>query len=274
MQDEITSSAIVCPQCGGENTLRADEKFIECEFCGSAIYIDKRKVVNHYIVSSNFGKEQAEGNLRRWMAGNFHVKDLDKLAQISQVNFYYFPMWYFKTNEASGDRIYLQPAHSTPISEIKNIKIPAGSLKPYNRSDFDVKDFVSVDVLYDSAKSWLSQSGVNPDTIAESNLIHVPFWHFYYTYKGRQYSALVEASSGMVYANIWPAKSEMPFKLIFAAAILIFALASIFSFAVAFIIEGTLSETGLLMGEGFKAVTYFLAAIPLVAAAYVVAKKV
>lgn len=271
---ELTSSTIICPQCGGENKLKADEKFIECEFCGSAIYIDKRKVVNHFVISSSFSKEQSEGNLRRWMASNFHVKDLDKLAKIKQLSFYYFPLWYFKTKDNTGDKIFLQPAHSTSISEIKNIQIPAGNLKPYNKSDFNVNDFVATDVLYDSAKSWLSQSGVNPDTIEESYLVHVPFYHFYYEYKGQQYSALVEASSGKVYANIWPAKSEAPFRILFAAAILIFGLASILSFAAAILIDGELSDSSLMLGEGIKVVAYGLAAIPLIAGAYFVAKKV
>lgn len=274
MTDEIISGTILCPQCGGENKMPADERFTECEYCGSVIYIDKRKVVNHYVVNSNFSKEQAEGNLRRWMAGNFHVKDLDKLAQISQVTFYYFPLWYFKTKDSSGDKIHLQPAHSTPISEIKNIQIPAGNLRNFNKTDFNKNDFVSPDVLYGSAKSWLVQSGINEDTISESFLVHVPFYQFYYNYNGKQFSAMVEASSGKVYANIWPSKSEMPFRILFAAAILIFLLASIASYGIAFMIESEISETTLIMGEMLKLGFYFIAAIPLIAAAYYVAKKV
>jgi len=271
---EVSSSKIKCPQCGGENNIKADEKFLECEYCGSSIYIDKRKVVNHFVVNSNFTKENAEGNLRRWMAGNFHVKDLDKLSQLSQVNFYYFPLWYFKTNDSQGDKIYLQPAHSTPVSEIKNLQIPAGNLKPYHKNDFKDQVFVEADVLYESAKSWLSQSGVDPETISESNLIHVPFYHFYYTFKGQQYSALVEASSGMVYANIWPAKSEMPFRILFGAAIAVFAIASIISFAAAFMLSSDLSAETLFMGEFLKVFIYILASIPLIAIAFWIVKKV
>ncbi|MEO6695544.1 MAG: hypothetical protein ABIY50_09085 [Ignavibacteria bacterium] len=273
MSELITSPTIICPQCGGENKIPTDERFFECEFCGSAIYVDKKKVVIHYIVTSNFTKEQAEGNLRRWMASNFHVKDLDKTAQITRSDFYYFPLWYFKTKDASGDKIHLQPAHSTPVSEIKNIKIPAGNLKPYQKKDFNPKEFVDADVLYESAKSWLSQSGVNEESIAESNLVHVPFHHFYYNYKSEQYSALVEASSGMVYANLWPAKSEAPFKILFAAAILIFALASLISYVIAYMVTDSF-EGILLAGEGIKIVAYIVAAVPLTIMAYWIAKKV
>jgi len=155
---ELTQSKIVCPQCAGENDIPPDGKFLECQFCGSAIYIDKSKIVNHFVIASNFSEQQAEGNLRRWMAGNFQVKDLDKLAVMTAKNFYYFPLWYFKTDVSNGEKIYLQPATSTSVSEIKNVQIPAGSMKPFNKKEFEGQQFVPPDVLYDSARNWLEQT--------------------------------------------------------------------------------------------------------------------
>lgn len=264
---------VKCPQCGADNDLPVDEKFLECAYCGSAIYIDKRKVVSHFVVACNFNKQNAEGNLRRWMAGNFHVKDLDKLAQISQSNFYYFPMWYFKSKDASSEKIYLQPATSTSVSEIKKINIPAGSLKVYKEKEFNSSEFIVPDVMYDAAQSWLQQSGVDLDTVAESDLVHIPFYQFYYTYKGQQYTALVEASSGKVYANVWPAKSEAPFKVMFGIGIFVFLLMSIISFAIGFMIEKK-ATMALMSGEMIKLPLYGLAAIPLIIIAYYIAKKV
>lgn len=270
---ETIKSTIICPQCGGENKIPTDEKFLECSFCGSAIYIDKRKVVNHYVVACNFNQEQAIGNTRRWMAGNFHVKDLDKNAQIAAVYFYYFPLWYFKTKDSTGDRIYLQPAHSTPISEIKSIQIPAGNLKPYHKKDFKEEQFISPDVLFDSAKSWLTQTGVKTENIAEANLVHIPFYQVYYNYKGKQYSGMVEASSGKVYANIWPAKSETPFRVLFGLSVFAFFMVSILSYGLGIMIADDVF-TGIAAGEGIKAGGYLLAALPLMIIAYFIAKKV
>jgi DNA-directed RNA polymerase subunit RPC12/RpoP len=273
MADRQILDKIKCPQCGAENEIPVDEKFLECAYCGSAIYVDKKKVVRHFVVACNFTKETAEGNLRRWMAGNFHVKDLDKLAQISQVNFYYFPMWYFKSKDASSEKIYLQPATSTSISEIKKINIPAGSLKVFKEKDFKISEFIIPDVMYDAAQSWLQQSGINLDTIAESDLVHIPFYQFYYNYKGQQYTALVEASSGMVYANVWPAKSEAPFRVMFGVGIAVFLLMSIISFALGTMFSSSTSGI-LLTGEMIKLPMYGLAAIPLIVIAYYIAKKV
>ena len=270
--ETVTSSTIICPQCGGENKIPTDSRFLECEFCGSSIFVDKSKVVNHYVVLSNFDQNEAIGNVKRWMAGNFHVKDLDKNAQIAQVYFYYFPLWYFKTNQGGVDKIYLQPAHSTPISEIKNIQIPAGDLKVYHKNEFDEKQFVSPDVLFESAQSWLQQSGVDASEVAEANLVHIPFYQVYYNYDGKQYSAMVEASSGKVYANLWPAKKETPFRMLFAGSILLFALASLVSFVIGLAVST--DESGLAMGEVIKIPAYILTAIPLIIISYYIAKKV
>lgn len=266
--DIIPTNRIVCPHCAGENEIPVDEKFVECAFCGSSIYVDKSKIVNHFVVMHNFTPEQAEGNLRRWMAGNFQVKDLDKLAKIDSYKFYYFPMWYFKVIEGSKEMIFLQPATNTSIFEIKNFVIPAGSLKPYNKSLFKQSEFINPDVQYDSAKSWLSQSNVNLSNLAESNLVHIPFYQFFYSYNGSQYTAMVEASSGKVYANVWPQKKEAPFYSLFIISIILYLLMTFISYA--------LLEKGdsLILGEIIKIFTYGLISIPLLIIAYFIAKKV
>jgi hypothetical protein len=270
--ENLVTSVIICPQCAGENQINVDDKFIECQFCGSAIYIDKSKVVTRYVVKSNFQKEAAEGNLRRWMAGNFQVKNLDTLAVIQDVRFYYFPMWYFKTDGA-GEAIYFQPATSTAISEIKKISVPAGNMLVYNSKDFNEKEFLQPDIPYDTALSWLKQSGVNPDNLELASLVHVPFYQFKYLYEGQVYTALVEASSGMIYANLWPAKSEAPYRIVFTLSIILFLAISVLSFVIGNALSASRTE---FVGEAiiFKILLYGLASIPLIIVAYVIAKKV
>lgn len=270
---ELSQSKIVCPQCAGENDIPPDGRFLECTFCGSAIYIDKSKVVNRFVIASNFSEEQAEGNLRRWMAGNFQVKDLDKNSVISAKYFYYFPLWYFKASDRGADKIYLQPATSTSVSEIKNVQIPAGSMKPFNKKEFNPEQFVNPDVLYDNARNWLEQAGVSRENVTESSLVHIPFYQFYYTFGGKQYTAMVEASSGMVYANLWPAKSEVPFRMLFGLSIATFLIVSVISFGIGFAIGGR-GYNPLFLGEMIKIFGYGAAAVPLIIIAYFVAKKV
>lgn len=265
---------IKCTQCGADVTVQQDETFIECPFCASALFLDKRKVVFHYLIHSNFKPNEAEGNLKRWMSGNHTVKDLDKKAQIIKSEFYYFPVWYFKTKDGSGDKIYLQPAASTSVSEIKKLQIPAGALKFYDKNVHNDHEIVKPDVLYDSAQSWLQGSGVNLDTVSEAALVHIPFYQFHYTFGGQNFTALVEASSGQVYSNIYPAKSEAPFRILFGLSIAAFIITSIICYAIGFALNSSYIEEALLTAEFFKIFAYGLVSIPLIIMAYVIAKKV
>ncbi|CAF3781977.1 unnamed protein product, partial [Rotaria sp. Silwood1] len=122
---------------------------------------------------------------------------------------------------------------------------------PFGEKEFNANEFIVPDVMYDAAQSWLQQTGVNLDTIAESDLVHIPFYQFYYNFKGEQFTALVEASSGKVYANVWPAKSEAPFRVMFGVGIFVFLLMSIISFVIGFMIERK-AAVALVSGEMIK----------------------
>jgi DNA-directed RNA polymerase subunit RPC12/RpoP len=264
---------IKCTQCGADVTVQQDETFIECPYCASALFLDKKKVVFHYLIHPNFKPNEAEGNLKRWMSGNHTVKDLDLKATGIKSEFYYFPVWYFKTKDASGDKIHLQPAASTSVSEIKKLQIPAGALKFYEKDTYNEHEIVKPDVLYDSAQAWLKNSGTPLENIREAALVHIPFYQFHYTFGGQSYTALVEASSGQVYANIYPAKSEAPFRVLFGMSIAAFIIASILCYVVAVVIGDGFGEA-IIMAEVFKIIAYCLISVPLIVMAYVIAKKV
>ena len=264
---------IKCTQCGADVTIQQDETFIECPFCTSALYLDKKKVVFHYLIHSNFKHNEAENNLKRWMSGNHTVKDLDLKSKIIKSEFYYFPVWYFKTKDSGGDKIYIQPAASTSVSEIKKLNIPAGALKFYDKNIHNDHEIIKPDVLLENAKQWLTDSGVNTGFISESALVHIPFYNFHYTYNGQTYAALVEASSGQVYANVYPAKSEAPFRVLFAMSITAFILAGIVSYVLGFVLTGEFEEA-VIAAEIFKIISYTIIAVPLIIMAYIIAKKV
>lgn len=264
---------IKCTQCGADVTVQQDETFIECPYCASALFLDKKKVVFHYLIHPNFKPNEAEGNLKRWMGGNHTVRDLDLKATNIKSEFYYFPVWYFKTKDASGDKIHLQPAASTSVSEIKKLQIPAGALKFYEKDTYNEHEIVKPDVLYDSAQAWLKSSGTPLESVREAALVHIPFYQFHYNFGGQSYTALVEASSGQVYANIYPAKSEAPFRVLFGMSIAAFIVASIICYVAAIALGDGFGE-GIIMAEIFKIIAYCMISVPLIVMAYVIAKKV
>ncbi len=246
-----------CTQCGGLIEAGEGELFLTCPYCSSAIYVDKRKVVFHYVLASTLGQEDAEKALRRWMAGNETVKGLEEKSKFAVPDFYYFPIWYFKVRKNGEERVMTELAASTPIVDLRDIQIPAGDLRFYEPSEFEGKNFRDPEMLYDAALTWLKRKGASPEDVIESALVHVPIYQMKYEYNGGFYSAAVEGSSGRVYASVFPAKAEAPFYAVAAVAFSLF-----------------LGE-GILIGSlGTKLLAYAVTAVPLILLATIISERV
>ena len=79
---EESGSAVLCSQCGGKNEVPTGQRFVTCVFCDSTLFVDRAQVVFHYRLPPLLAAEEATAALRRWMAGNDTVKDLDRKAKI------------------------------------------------------------------------------------------------------------------------------------------------------------------------------------------------
>lgn len=248
---------VSCTQCGGSVAVDPSTPFLNCPFCSSALYLDKSKVVFHFVVSPTIGMEDAVGKLRRWMAGNETVKDLDTLATIQKQELSYFPMWRFVVRDSHGDREFSEPASSSSIAGLRRIPLSGGDLKFFSPKEFQGMPLKEPDVLLDSAYKWLqTDSGTSTDRIKETNLIHVPFYLFQYQYGGKEYHAVIDGTSGRVLASVYPAKAELPFRGV-----------AILSGIILFVV-------GLIAPNIFwRLLLYVIAVIPLAILSYTVVKK-
>ncbi|MBN1147607.1 MAG: hypothetical protein JXA78_10155 [Anaerolineales bacterium] len=210
METQLPENLIHCTQCGGELHPDEGQIFLTCPYCNSTVYLDKSRVVFHWYLAPTLDQEKARASLARWMAGNQTVKDLDQKSKITAVSFEYFPVWYFKRRLAGGrEEILLEPAAATSVSEIRNVRLPAGDLRKYDeRLDSQARQ---PSVPLQAALDWLAERQVSQKEIAEQALVHIPLFTFKYTYGGNVYTAVVEAGTGGVLANIFPAKAEAPY---------------------------------------------------------------
>jgi hypothetical protein len=247
---------IQCPQCGAGVNVVEGQTFLTCEYCSSAIYIDKSQVVFHYMLEPTLDQASAEASMKRWMAGSATVKDLDTEARIVSSEFIYFPIWYFKTKQNTNEIIKIEPASPKPIPGIKNIPIPAGDLRFYNEGDTGNPAIQEPHVLYTSAVEWLTSEGVDPATITQSALVHIPLYIFKYTYKNNTYSTVVDGSSSKVMTAEFPAKAEMPYLIVGGGSTLLFFL------------EGMVMSFPAVIGA------YLVTALVVITAAVLVAEKV
>ena len=262
-------NAFNCTQCGG--ALHPDEGqiFLTCPYCNSTVYLDKTQVVFHWYLAPTFDEPKARAALARWMAGNQTVKDLDQKSRLVSSTFQYFPLWYFKRRAADGkESILLEPAAAISVSEVRKIKLPAGDLRKYD-SALDA-DAQAPSVPLEAVTKWLEERQVPRKELAERALVHIPMYGFKYSYQNKEYLAVVEAGTGGVFANIFPAKAEVPYQLIGGLTALIFLCISTFPVA------GALSgyAEGILIGTALYLVLALLAAPVLFALALWIAAKV
>lgn len=217
----LPDSLIHCTQCGGELHPDEGQIFLTCPYCSSTVYLDKSQVVFHWYLAPTLDENQARQALFRWMGGNQTVKDLDKKSQVTGVSFQYFPLWYLKRRQANGkEDILLEPAAAISVSELRSIKLPAGDLRKYT-SSLDAQA-AAPSVPLDTALGWLEERQVPRQEIVERALVHLPLYSCKYSFKGKEYLALVEGGTGGVVANIYPAKAEAPYQTIGVVSALVF----------------------------------------------------
>lgn len=251
---EPLANTLRCPQCGGENPLPAGERLVGCAFCGATLFVDRSGLVSHYRLPRLLDAAAAAEALRRWMAGNQTVKDLDRKATVEPPAALSFPLWMFRTRSRGGEAVVIEPAAPTPVPQIVDLELPAGKLEPFHPEAAPAETMAAT-VPLETARGWLGKAGGGE--ITETSLVHVPFWRFTYRYRGEGYSALVEASTGTVLAAIFPAKSEAPYLLVAALGLLLFA------------VEGFL-----IANLFWKAVVYGVTAVPLFLVAWWVTRRV
>jgi hypothetical protein len=210
MSTPSISTLLNCTQCGGELHPDEGEIFVTCPYCGATVYLDKSQVVFHWHLAPTLNPQQAAAALARWMSGSQTVKDLDKKAHVSGYIFEYFPLWYFKVRRGKDEKIELQPGAATSITELRRLTLPAGDLSKYDPA-LEAQS-IQPTVPLPAARDWLLQGQAGAE-VRESALVHVPIYIFKYEFRGQAFTAVVEAATGAVLANIFPAKAEAPYLL-------------------------------------------------------------
>ncbi len=232
-----------CPQCNGLLEPDEGQLFLTCPYCGSAVFLDKSRVVFHWSVEPTLDEAGARAALRRWMAGNETVKDLDVKSQVTSAEFVYFPLWLLRYGQGGGETIHLEPAAATSVTELKRLRLPAGDLVPYQAA-LDPRA-VPPTVPLQYVLSWMAVTGVDKSPAKELSLVHVPLFTFHYEFSGERYLAVVDGATGSVFANIFPAKAEAPYRTIALVT------AAVFLCLATLPVGGTLAvpRDGLMMGS-------------------------
>jgi hypothetical protein len=265
----MNENQIHCQQCSAVLPVEQGSQFVTCQYCGTTNFVDKSRAVLHYLVRSTVQEETALTALRRWMAGNATVKDLDRKAQIERPTFEYFPMWLVRVKQKGVERVFLEPAAALSVTELKQLTLPAADLELYDPMLDNAA--ISPTVPYEAMQQWLTDDHqVQTEDIREVSLVHLPVYMCKYNFKDRRYTAVVDAATSKVFANIYPSKWEAPYAAIGAATFLLYFCAALTPIGGYMVDEGA----GLAIGIMVYVVAAIVLALPIFALAAFISAKV
>jgi len=222
-------ASVKCTKCGAPIELEPGVKLVKCKYCDSQIFLDRSGAGFFYIIPFMMNPTQAQGIFKRWTAGSRMARDLEAQAHISVLRQSYFPVYMFKRDVGGKEQVMVQPAKSTILPGMRNLKIPPGDLKI-----FDQKFSTEGAEVVQPDMEMMAYLNNLPGKPVEQALVYFPTWIIDYNYKGRKYSAVVDGSSGEIFATEYPPRQAAPYVAVGAAGF------------VAFVIEGFFFPWGLL----------------------------
>jgi len=240
-----TETQILCQQCTAVLPVEQGALIAVCEFCGASNAVDKSEIVLHFAARETLRENDAASALRRWMGGNDTVKNLDKKANIVGSEFQMWPMWQIRANIKGEEKVFLKPAAAISVLDVTQMSIPASDLEPF---DYETTaEAIDPTVPLNAVKKWLAEDQqVSAGAISETSLVHLPVYVFTYSFNGRNYTAVVDAATGKVFADVFPSKLEVPYQTIGGIGCALYFIAALFP-AAGFLMGGITGLGGALV---------------------------
>jgi DNA-directed RNA polymerase subunit RPC12/RpoP len=221
--EESALAGIKCTKCGAPIDIDPGQRIAKCKYCDSQIFIDRSGAGFFYIIPFMLNATQAQSTFKRWSAGSKMARDLEAQAHISILRQSYFPVYMFKRDVGGREQVLVQPARSTTLPGMRNLKIPPGDLKV-----FDQKYSVEGAEVVQPDMDMMAYLDTLPGKPLEQALVFFPTWIIEYAYKGRKYSAVIDGSSGEIFATDYPPRQAAPYMIIGAAGFILFLVEGLF----------------------------------------------
>ena len=207
-------ATVDCPKCGAPISFDVSTTLVRCGYCKSQVFIDRRGATLTYIYPFLVGADQAQGVFRRWAAGSRMAKDLETAA-IRQFAPLYFPVYFLRRRLGPEEKVFLEPAKATTLPGLHGLKVPPGDMKVFD-ADFPVGGarMVPPEIGLDQYLAAM------PGEAIEQALVYVPMYQVDYDYGGRAYSAVVEGSTGEVFASDYPRRRSGAYVAVAALGLL------------------------------------------------------
>jgi hypothetical protein len=216
-------ATINCTKCGAPNELDPGKKLLKCAFCESQIYIDKSGAGFYYILPYQMDEQGAQGIFKRWSAMSDKAKDLEQLGRITSFKGQYFPVFMFRRDVSGEEKVFVEPARSTTLPGLHRLKVPPGDMKVFDQK-------------YDHGSSEIIEPNIEmmayiekmPGEAKEQALVFFPLYTVEYDYKGDNFEAVIDGSSGEVFASEAPPRQAAAYYAVGLGGFLVAAIEGAF----------------------------------------------
>jgi hypothetical protein len=208
---------IKCTQCGAGLDITEDTGFIVCPFCDSRLYLESDRTVRHFYLQPVIKAKDVAGFIGKELSR----RELKDPAQVISAHIVFIPFWLVRMKETTLS----YQAADLEYSVFEQLKIPVGELIPYE-SELEGKFEVQAPEV--SLEQIMKKQELDEykDKVERVDLIHIPFYKVRYSYKSAAYHSLVDACSGVAYAENFPAsiskEKDRFFMIIFAVLSVVF----------------------------------------------------
>jgi hypothetical protein len=107
----------------------------------------------------------------------------------------------FKRDVGWKEEVHVEPAGSTTLPGLRNLKIPARDLRIFD----DKFDLAGAELIKPHIE-MLPYLDSLPGKAKEQALVYFPILEVYYVFKSKKYQVIVDASSGEVFSSEFPAR--------------------------------------------------------------------
>ncbi len=197
-----------CPKCGAPFEYEPGMRFKKCDYCGTIIYIDKSRVMFYYIIPFTINRGQVMQLFRRWASGPKMAKGLEN-STIKEIKSLYFPVYRFVRILDGKEVVIIKPAKTTLLPGLTNLKVPPGDMRIFD-SSFSTGDaeLIQPDLSIDTYLKDL------PGEAKEQEIVFFPLYEIRYQFQGKEYSVVVDGSSGEFFTSYYPPRSSVPYLVL------------------------------------------------------------
>ena len=209
---------VSCPQCGGPLELSHRAETFVCPWCGSTLRPDQGIPFHRLRERTRVSPEHARGSFSAWLVGNETPAGMENRAVFEVGDLNYFP-FLRERREDKDLTVALAPLPFPEVGEL--VRVPAEMEEGVPDGDMGMPD---ADILRRELQMAVQGAGLR-ELLLECR----GYYPVRYHYEGEHYTALIDASGGLVHTSRRPARREVAGERLMAAGtvVLLFVAATV-----------------------------------------------